>query len=75
MGTDVTWEHAASVSCVMLKAPGLSKITVKYPMNYMHSPPTTVIGTRQQHKSPQLWSVANQMQNGAQMDVHIPSYR
>jgi len=55
MGTDVTWEHAASVSCVMLKAPGLSKITVKYPMNYMHSPPTTVIGTQQQHKNPQLW--------------------
>jgi hypothetical protein len=48
MGTNVTWEHAASVSCVMMKAPGPSKI--KYPMNYRQSPPTTIICTWQQHK-------------------------
>ena len=39
----------ASVSCVMLKAPGPSKISEKYPMYYMQSPPT-IICTSQQHK-------------------------
>ena len=70
MVIDVTWEHAALVSCIMLKAPGLSKISES-----MQSPRTTVTGIQQQYKIRKSGGLANQMQNGAQMDIHIPSYR
>jgi len=74
MGTNVTWEHAASLPCVMMKAPGPSKITVKV-SNELHAVTSynyNLYMTATQN--PELWNQANQMQNGVQMDVHIPSY-
>ena len=59
--------------CVMLKAPGLSKITVKV-SNELHAITSYNCNWYMTAtQTPELWSLANQMQNGAQMDLHIPS--
>jgi hypothetical protein len=76
MGTNVTWEHVASISSVKLYAPGPSKATVKV-SNKLHAITSykNVICTWQQHKILNSGVCGNQQKNVAWMDIHITSYK